>query len=152
MSGHVQIVLREDVKHLGQAGDLVRVRAGYARNYLLPRAMAVVATRGSIEQVENQRKAAVARAAKMKKGAEALASTLSELSLEIARSVGEGDRLFGSVTTRDVAEALAAKGYEVDRKKIVLDEPIKALGEYELAAKLGQDVTATIKLTVKAEA
>ncbi len=108
MSGHVQLVLREDVQHLGQAGDLVRVRSGYARNFLLPRGMAAVATRGSIEQVENQRKAAVARAGKLKKGAEAFASTLSAVTVEISRAVGEGERLFGSVTTRDVVEALAA--------------------------------------------
>lgn len=151
MAGHVRIVLSEDVPHLGTAGELVRVRAGYARNFLIPRGKAQAATRGSIEQVENQRKAAVARAAKQRTSAQAVADSLSKVSVEVTRQAGEGNKLYGSVTSKDIAEALAAKGHEVDRKKLQLPgDAIKDVGEYEIKVKLGHEVEGTFKLVVSA--
>jgi len=146
---HVRVVLREDVQHLGTAGELVRVRAGYARNFLLPRGAAALATAGSIRQVEEQKKQAIARAAKLKASASALATQLSGVTVEIARQTGEGDRLYGSVTSKDVAEAIKVKGYEVDKKDLVMPEAIKVVGEYTIVAKLGSGVEAKIKLVVK---
>ena len=146
---HVRVVLREDVQHLGTAGELVRVRAGYARNFLLPRGAAALATAGSIRQVEEQKKQAIARAAKLKASASALATQLAGVTAEITRQAGEGDRLYGSVTAKDVAEAVKAKGYDVDKKSLVLPYAIKALGEYTVKAKLGSGVEANIKLVVK---
>ncbi len=145
---HVRVVLREDVQHLGTAGELVRVRAGYARNFLLPRGVAALATAGSVRQVEEQKKQAIARAAKLKASATALATQLSGLTIEIARQAGEGDRLYGSVTSKDIADAIKAKGYEVEKKDLVTDG-IKALGEHEVVAKLGSGVEAKIKVVVK---
>ena len=146
---HVHVVLREDVQHLGTAGELVRVRAGYARNFLLPRGKVVLATAGSVRQIEEQKRQAIARAAKLKASATALATELAKLSIEIARQTGEGDRLYGSVTSKDVAEAIKAKGYDIDKKSLVLPDSIKTLGEYKLTARLGNGVDAEIKLVVK---
>lgn len=146
---HVRVVLREDVQHLGTAGELVRVRAGFARNFLLPRGAASLATAGSIRQVEEQKKQAIARAAKLKASASALATQLASVTAEITRQAGEGDRLYGSVTSKDVAEAVKAKGYDVDKKSLVLPEAIKSLGEYTVTAKLGSGVEAKIKLVIK---
>lgn len=150
MASHIQVVLREDVEHLGKTGELVKVRPGYARNYLLPRQLAAAATEGNISRIEHERKAALARMAKLKQESEGVAAALSEITIEISRPVGEGDRLYGAVTSRDVADALKAKGYNVDRKKLQLPDAIKALGEYEVSAKLGASVTAKLKLVVKA--
>jgi large subunit ribosomal protein L9 len=152
MASHIQVVLKEDVSNLGKTGELVRVRPGYARNYLLPRQLAAVATEGNISQIEHERKAALARMAKLKQESEGIASALSAITIEISRPVGEGDRLYGAVTSRDVAEALKQKGYDVDRKKLTLPDSIKQLGEYEVSAKLGASVTAKVKLVVKAVA
>ena len=146
---HVHVVLREDVQHLGTAGELVRVRAGYARNFLLPRGMVSLATAGNIRQVEEAKRQAIARAAKLKASATALATQLSGLTIEITRQAGEGDRLYGSVTSKDVAEAIKAKGYEVDKKHLVLPDAIKELGEHKVTARLGSGVDAQIKLVVK---
>lgn len=148
MAGHVQLVLREDVQHLGVAGEVVRVRAGYARNFLLPRGMAVIATRGSVEQIESQKKAAVARAAKLRASAQALAETLQDMSVQLARQAGDGDKLYGSVTAKDITDALAEKGYTVDRRKLTLPSAIKDLGEHQVIAKLGHEVEATFKVVV----
>jgi large subunit ribosomal protein L9 len=150
MAGHVQIVLREDVQNLGKTGDLVKVRSGYARNYLLPRQLAAAATEGNISRIEHERKAALARMAKLKQESEGIASALSALTVEIARPTGEGGRLFGAVTSRDVADALKLKGYTVDRKKLQMPDALKQVGEYEVSAKLGASVTAKLKLVVKA--
>jgi large subunit ribosomal protein L9 len=146
---HVHVVLREDVQHLGTAGELVRVRAGYARNFLLPRGMVSIATAGNIRQIEEQKSQAVARAAKLKASASALATQLGGLTIEVSRQAGEGDRLYGSVTSKDVADAIKAKGYEVDRKTLELPDSIKQLGEYTVKARLGAGVEAQIKLVVK---
>jgi large subunit ribosomal protein L9 len=145
---HVRVVLREDVQHLGTAGELVRVRAGYARNFLLPRGAAALATAGSIRQVEEQKKQAIARAAKLKASATALATQLSGVTVEITRQAGEGDRLYGSVTSKDIADAIKGKGYEVEKKDLVTDG-IKVLGEHTVVAKLGSGVEAKIKVVVK---
>lgn len=146
----VQVVLRDDVENLGRSGALVRVKPGYARNYLLPRGLASVATRGNVAQIEHEQKVAVARAAKLRQSAQGRASELASVSIEIAAQAGENQKLFGSVGSRDIAQALVAKGFEVDRRKVVLAEPIKELGEYEVSVKLGYDVQATIKVRVVA--
>jgi large subunit ribosomal protein L9 len=144
------VVLRDDIENLGRTGDVVRVKPGYARNYLVPRGYAAFATRGNVAQIEHEKKVALARAAKQRAEAQGRASELSAVTLEIAAQAGENQKLFGSVGTRDIANALAQKGFEVDRKKIVLEEPIKELGEYEVPIKLGYEVQATIKVRVVA--
>lgn len=146
---HVHVVLREDVQHLGTAGELVRVRAGYARNFLLPRAMVSIATAGNIRQIEEHKRQAVARAAKLKLSSQALATQLAGVTVEIARQAGEGDRLYGSITSKDVAEAVKAKGFDVDKKSLVLPDSIKSLGEYTVKAKLGAGIEGQFKLVVK---
>lgn len=146
---HVRLVLREDVQHLGAVGDLVRVRAGFARNYLLPRGMATLATAGSVKRIEEQKRVAIVRAAKAKSSAQALATQIATITVEIARQAGEGDKLYGSVTAQDVADAIKAKGYDVEKKKIVVGDAIKALGEHTVSVKLGSGVDAQVKVIVK---
>jgi large subunit ribosomal protein L9 len=148
MAAHVQVVLKQDVENLGSAGEIVKVRPGYARNYLLPRSLAAVATRTNMRQVEHEKQAAIVQAAKLKKGAEALAAQIEGQRVEVRAQAGEGDKLFGSVTTRDVHDALARLGVDIDRKKLVLPDAIKSLGEYDLTVKLGSEVTASFKLVV----
>jgi large subunit ribosomal protein L9 len=148
MASHIQVVLKDDVDNLGKSGELVRVRPGYARNYLLPRGLAALATRGNIAQVEHEKKVALARAAKLRGDAEAVQKRVEGTVVEIAVAAGEGDKLFGSVGTKDIAEALAKKGHEIDRKKIVLADNIKVLGDHDVTVKLGYEVTATIKVKV----
>ena len=150
MATHVHVILRRDVDKLGTAGELVRVRPGFARNYLLPRSLAVVATDENKRQVEHERKLAVASAAKQKSQAEGLAAQVTGLTLEIEAQAGEGDKLFGSVTTRDIADALHKRGIELDRKHIDLPNAIKALGEYDVTARVGAGVTTQFKVKVKA--
>ncbi len=145
-----QVVLRDDVENLGRSGEVVRVKPGYARNYLIPRGLAAAATHGNVAQIEHEKKVAVARATKLRAAAQGRAGELSNVSVEIAAQAGDNQKLFGSVGTRDIAQALAAKGVEVDRKKIVLAEPIKELGEYDVPVKLGYEVQATIKVRVVA--
>ena len=146
----IQVVLRDDVDNLGRSGDLVRVKPGYARNYLLPRGLAAVATHGNVAQIEHERKVALARAATLKAEAEARAIELGKVAVEIAAQAGEGGKLFGSVGARDIAAALSEKGVEVDRKKIQLSDPIKELGEHDVSVKLGYEVAGTVKVTVVA--
>jgi large subunit ribosomal protein L9 len=147
MAANIQVVLREDVAKLGKTGEVVKVKPGYARNFLLPRGLAAVATEGNLQQIEHERKAAIARAAKLKKSLEAIAATIEGKSVSIAKQAGEDGRLFGAVTTKEIADALKAKGIEVDRKK--LDAPdMRAVGVYDVVAKLGGDVTATFKVDV----
>lgn len=146
----VQVVLQDDVEHLGRCGELVRVKPGYARNYLLPRGLAAVATRGNVAQIEHQKKLALKRAAKLSASAQQRAAELEAVSVEVSAQAGANGKLFGSVGTRDIAAALEAKGVEIDRKKIKLAEPIKELGEHEVSVKLGYDVSATIKVSVVA--
>jgi large subunit ribosomal protein L9 len=147
----MEVILREHVDNLGRRGEIVKVADGYARNYLLPRKLALLATDGNKQRIEKERVKFEAAEAEERKVAEALAARMSSLELEIARRVGETEALYGSVTSSDVAEALAAKGFDLDRRKIQLQEPIKKLGAYEIPVRLQRDVTATVKLKVVAE-
>jgi large subunit ribosomal protein L9 len=144
----MQVILRDDMDNLGKSGEVVNVKPGYARNYLLPRGLAIKATAGDIARVEHEKRVIAAHTAKLSKAAQAEADKLSSVSVTIARAVGEEDKLYGSVTNRDISEALREKGVVVDSKKIHLAEPIKALGEFEVPVKLGRGVTATLKITV----
>lgn len=148
MAANIQVVLKDDVEKLGKSGEIVKVKPGYARNFLLPRGLAVVASRGNIVQVEHEKKVAIARAAKQRADAGAVAKTLDGISVEIPVQVGEEGKLFGSVSTKDIADALEKRGQKIDKKKILLAEPIKALGEYDVAIKLGYEVTGTVKVKV----
>ncbi len=145
----MQIILQEDVEKLGTRGQVVEVTAGYARNYLLPRKLALEASANNMKRLEKMRAAFAKQEATEKDAAQKLGELLAAVSLEFARKAGENDQLFGSVTSADIAEALAAKGYNVDKRKIVLAEPIKIVGDYEVPVKLHREVTASVKLTVQ---
>jgi large subunit ribosomal protein L9 len=147
----MEVILREHVEHLGRRGEIVKVADGYARNYLLPRKLALLATKGNKKQIERERAKLEAREVEEKGVAEAIADRMANLEVVIARKVGETEALYGSVTTADVAEALAAKGFDLDRRKIQLAEPIKKLGDFDLPIKLQREVTATVKVRVVAE-
>lgn len=143
----MEVILREHVENLGNRGDVVKVADGYARNYLLPRALALPATAANTKVVERQRKIVEAKEAAERADAEGLASRLSQLEIVMTRRVGEHDTLYGSVTSADIADDLAAKGFDIDKRKIQLADPIKALGEFPVSVKLHRDVIA--QLTVK---
>jgi large subunit ribosomal protein L9 len=145
------VLLREDVDNLGGRGEIVKVKAGYARNFLLPRNMATLATKGNIKQVENERAALLRKAATEKATAQAQAEQYKGLSLSFERKAGEEGALFGSVTSMDIAEAIQAKGYEIDRRKLVMKDAIKHTGEYTVGWKLHREVTIEIPVTVTAE-
>jgi large subunit ribosomal protein L9 len=145
----MQIILQEDVEKLGNRGELVEVAEGYARNFLLPRKLALEATSGNMKRLEKMRAAFAKKEATEKESATTLAGLLAGVSLEFARKSGENDQLFGSVTSGDIAEALEAKGYNIDKRKIALADPIKLVGEYEIPVKLYRDVTANIKIVVR---
>jgi large subunit ribosomal protein L9 len=147
----MEVILRDHVDNLGRRGEIVKVADGYARNYLLPRKLALVATEGNKKQVERERAKFEAREAEERKVVEAVAARLATVEIVIARRVGETDALYGSVTAADIAEALAAKGFDVDRRKIQLGDPIKKVGDVEVPVKLHRDVTATVKVQVVAE-
>jgi large subunit ribosomal protein L9 len=147
----MEVILREHVDNLGRRGEVVKVADGYARNYLLPRKLALVATDGNKQRIERERAKFEAGEAEEKKIAEAVAARLAAVDVEISRKVGETDALYGSVTTSDIAEALRAKGFDIDRRKILLREPIKKLSELDVAIRLQRDVTATVKVKVVAE-
>ncbi len=144
----MEIILRESITSLGKAGDTVKVANGYARNYLLPKGKAIIANKKNIIQMERQRAAILKRAAKELQELEALASQLQSLDIIIPVRVGEEEKMYGSVTTMDISRAIAEKGYTVDKRKIVLDEPIKTLGEHEVSVRLNPDVTAVLKVRV----
>ena len=147
----MQVILRDDLDNLGKSGEVVNVKPGYARNYLLPRGLAIKATASDVKRVEHEKRVIAARTAKLAKEVQAEADALSRISVSIARAVGEEDKLYGSVTSRDIAEALRAQGLTVDAKKIHLDEPIKTLGMTEVAVKVASGVSATIKVWVVKE-
>jgi len=147
----MQIILQEDVEKLGNRGEVVEVAEGYARNFLLPRKLALEASAGNMKRLEKMRTAFAKKEATEKGDAQKLAELLAGVSLELARKSGENDQLFGSVTNADVSDALAAKGYTIDKRKIALAEPIKTIGEFEIPVKLHREVTATVKLSVKKE-
>ena len=147
----MEVILREHVDNLGVRGDVVKVASGYARNYLLPRKLALAVNEANKRQIERERKNAEVRELEEKTQAEAFAARLAEAEISIARRVGEHDALYGSVTSADIAAALAAKGFEIDKRKISLAEPIKALGEVTVPVKIHRDVTAQVKVSVVAE-
>jgi large subunit ribosomal protein L9 len=144
----MEIILREHVEHLGNRGDIVSVADGYARNYLLPRQLALPATAGNRKRVERERKLAEAREADERRAAEAVAERLAGVEVVVARRVGENDTLYGSVTSADVAASLAAQHVDIDRRKIQLPEPLKALGEYDVPVRLHREVTGQVKVKV----
>jgi large subunit ribosomal protein L9 len=139
------------VDNVGRRGEVVKVADGYARNYLLPRKLALLATEGNKKQIERERAKYEAKEAEERKIAEALAARMQNAEIVIARKVGETEALYGSVTSADIAEALAGRGFDFDRRKIQLAEPIKKLGEFDVPVKLQRDVTATVKVKVVAE-
>ena len=144
----MEVILKESIESLGNAGDIVRVKPGFARNFLLPKGKAIIADKKNIKALERQRSKILELAAKRKEEHEALRVKLEELAIEIPVRVGEEDKLYGSVTNQDIAKAIEEKGYEIDRKKIVLDEPIKSLGTHEVKVKISPEVTATITVNV----
>jgi large subunit ribosomal protein L9 len=144
----MQVILTQDVSNLGAAGELVSVRDGYGRNFLLPRKLAVLATAKNVSRIEHEKRSIAARTAKEWKTAQEFAGKLEGTTVNVARQSGDGDKLFGSVTARDVGEALTAAGYPVDHRKIDLAEPIKSLGLHEVVVKLGNGIQATIKVWV----
>lgn len=148
MATPIRVILREDLKNLGKSGDVVRVRPGYARNYLYPRSLAAPVTGASLAQIEEMKRAAVARAARERGEAQAVASKLEQIAIKITRSVGAEDKMYGSVTARDIADAFAAAGVEFDRRKLQLDEAIRTLGLHEIPLRLHSEVTATLRVEV----
>lgn len=145
------ILLKEDIDNLGGRGEIVKVKSGYARNYLLPQGFAILATKGNIRQVEQERKVLLKKAAEEKSTAEAQLDQMKSLSLRFERLAGESGTLFGSVTSMDVAEALEAKGYEIDRRKITLKSPIKELGDFTVPVKLHREVILDLPVSVVPE-
>lgn len=148
----MEVILREHVDNLGRRGDVVKVAEGYARNYLLPRKLALAVTDNNKRQIEREKKVAEAREMEEKAAAEAVAQRLAQVEIEIPRRVGENDTLYGSVTSADIAHALQTKGFEIDKRKIQLAEPLKALGDTTIAVKVHRDVTAQLRVKVVAEA
>jgi len=147
----MEVILRQHVDNVGRRGEVVKVADGYARNYLLPRKLALLATEGNKQQIERERAKFDAQEAEEQKGAEAMAARMGALEIEISRKVGETEALYGSVTSTDIAQALAAKGFDIDRRKLQLHEPIKKLGEYDIPVKLHREVVTHVKVKVVAE-
>ncbi len=147
----MEVILREHVDNLGRRGELVKVADGYARNYLLPRKLALLATDGNKKQIEREKVKYEAKELEEKKVAEAVSERLANVDVEISRKVGETEALYGSVTSGDIAQALAAKGFDLDKRKLVLQEPIKKLGEFTVPVKLHRDVSTQLKVRVVAE-
>jgi large subunit ribosomal protein L9 len=155
MASNVEVVLKENLEHLGSIGDVVKVRRGYARNYLLPRGLAVVASRGNVKQVEHEKAVQAQRIAKLRAAQEDIVAELAKVTVMVAKEAGDDGKLFGSVTSSEVLEGLKAKGVELelDKKKLVMPEKtIKEVGSYEIGVKLPYGLTAIIKLEVKTKA
>ena len=148
MAATIQVILQQDLKNLGKSGELVRVRPGFARNYLIPRSLAVPATAHNIEHVEHEQRISALRAQKARSEAAGLAEKIAAVSVTIERKVGEEDRLFGSVTVKDIASALKEQGVDIDRKHLALAEHIRSTGTFDVTAKLLGDLTATFKVHV----
>jgi len=147
----MEVILREDIDKLGNRGEVVKVASGYARNFLIPKKLAVAATESNKKIVEQERQAHLRKEAKLEGEAQDLAKLLNGVRVTISQKAGENDQLFGSVTSKDVADALAAKNFTIDRRKVQLDEPIKQLGEYKVPVRLHKDVTAEITVVVSKE-
>jgi large subunit ribosomal protein L9 len=150
MATHIHVVLTEDLQNVGKSGELVKVRPGFARNYLIPRGLAVGATAENVARIEHEKRVAESRAAKTRSEAEQLSAKLNALKITITRPSGEGDKLYGSVTARDIEEALAAQGFSVDRRRIETD-PIKTIGTHPVSIRLAPSITATVEVTVSAK-
>lgn len=150
MGSPIKVVLQENVDNLGESGDVVRVRPGYARNFLIPRGLAAPATTASLARVDELKRQAKAKAEKEKSTAEELGKKLSSTSIKLARAVGEENKMYGSVTTRDIEEAYAAQGIEIDRKRI-LSEPLKTLGSHEVRVRLHPEVIVAVRIEVVKE-
>lgn len=148
----MEVILKEDVPKLGHRGDVVKVAEGYGRNYLLPRKLAIEATQGNKAVIEQMKQAAVRRSAVEKADAEALSKQLDGVRVNFQRKAGEKDQLFGSVTSGDIADALTHKGFNIDRKKIQLHDPLKNLGEFDVPVRLHRDVTSRVKVVIEKEA
>jgi large subunit ribosomal protein L9 len=148
----MKLILREDVENLGKGGELVDVKPGYGRNFLLPRGLAVMANPKNVRELEHQRTIAEAKAAKQKASAEAVAKRLAATPVVLKRKVGEQDKLYGSVTALDIVEALAARGLQLDRRTIDLHDPIKTVGDFEVPVKLHREVIGKAKVKVEPEA
>jgi large subunit ribosomal protein L9 len=148
----MKVILTKDLDNLGRAGALVDVKTGYGRNYLLPRNLAVLATAKNIRQLEHQKSGILARAAKEKQNMTAIAQKISAIEVKFTRKVGDQNKLFGSVTSKDVHEQLVAQGYPIERKQVHLPEPLKEVGTHEVEVKLHPEVTVKLKVTVGAEA
>jgi len=147
----MQIILQEDIEKLGHRGDIVTVKPGYARNFLLPRKMAIEATSGNMKALERIRNSLAKKTATELDAAQKQASVVNGVSLHFTRKTGENDQLFGSVTSGDIADALAAQNFKIDKRQLQLKEPIKALGEYPVTVKIFRDVTAEVKVHVEKE-
>ena len=147
----MEVILREKIDKLGAKGDIVRVSNGYARNFLLPKKLAVLATPVNIRQIEQEKAVAIRREAKEKQDAEALAQQLSKVSISLTRKVGENEVLYGSVTSMDISEALQAKGFNIDKRKIELEDAIKSLGRFDVPIKLHREVTVLVSVDVSKE-
>jgi large subunit ribosomal protein L9 len=148
MATTLQVVLQTNVDKVGESGELVKVRPGFARNFLIPRGLAVPATTAAVNRIAHEKSVAIAKADKTKKEFQAVAEKINALKLTLSRSVGEDDKLFGSVTTKEIENAAKAAGVTIDRKKMQLAEPLKALGTYEIPVRLMADVVATLKVEV----
>jgi large subunit ribosomal protein L9 len=144
----MEVILREHVEHLGKRGEIVKVASGYARNFLLPRKLALVVTEANKRQIERERASAEARESQEREQAQAIATRMEQVEVVIPRRAGEGDMLYGSVTSADIAESLAAQGFEVDKRKIQLADPIRAIGETTVPVKLHREVLAQVKVKV----
>ncbi len=147
----MEVILKEDVNNLGHRGDVVKVADGYGRNFLLPKKLAMEATAANKAVIDQMKASAVRRSAKEKSEAEALVGQLNNVSLVFERKVGEHDQLFGSVTSADIAHELEAKGFNIDRRKVHLEEPLKQIGEFHIPVKLHREVTAHVAVTVKGD-
>ena len=147
----MEVILREDIEKLGNRGEVVKVAPGYARNFLIPKRLAVLATESNKKIVEQERQAHLRKEAKLKGEAEDLAKLMTGVSVTIKQKAGEADQLFGSVTAKDVADALAAKNFNIDRRKIHLEEPIKQLGEFKVPVRLHREVTVDVTVVVAKE-
>ena len=144
----MQVILKEDVHNLGRAGELVKVKPGFGRNFLIPQGKAVVATASNVKQIEHEKKLIAAKQAQLSKDAQAMSDRLASIEVQIERQVGEEDKLFGSVTSRDIESALKDKGVTIDHKKVHMPEPIKTIGYHTVEIKLGTGVTGKIKVVV----
>ena len=148
----MQVILKEDVEKLGTMGEIVEVKRGYARNFLIPKQIAIEATINNMKQLDHAKRLVADKIKKVKKESMTLADKISQATIALTHAAGEEDKLFGAVTTMEIAEALKEQGIEVDRRKLVLDEPIKRLGEYKVAVKLSGGVTAEVKVVVSKKA